>query len=99
MSCQPAKDGAEALELWRNQPFDIVLLDISMPVMDGREALRLMLAEADAAGAARPRVVAATANVMPDQIAAYREAGFIGTLAKPFRRKELIEALLNAMAS
>jgi len=40
-----ANDGAEACRLWRVETFDLVLLDISMPVMDGLEALQVMKAE------------------------------------------------------
>ena len=98
VDCELAEDGAEALAKWRAQAFDVVLLDISMPVMDGLEALRCMQAEAEQAGVPLPRVVAATASVMPDQLARYVAAGFICTLPKPFRRKELVDALLRARA-
>lgn len=95
VDCVFAMDGAEAVALWRQGDFDIVLLDISMPVMDGLEALCQMQQEAVASGAPPPRAVAATANVMPDHIEAYLAAGFIGTLPKPFRRDELRDALMS----
>ncbi|MCC5962390.1 MAG: PAS domain S-box protein [Rhodobacteraceae bacterium] len=91
-----AQDGAQAVALWREGAFDLVLLDISMPVMDGLEALCQMQLEAAASGAPPPRALAATANVMPDHIEAYLAAGFIGTLPKPFRRDELRDALMRA---
>lgn len=95
VDCVFAMDGAEAVALWRQGDFDIALLDISMPVMDGLEALCQMQQEAVASGAPPPRAVAATANVMPDHIEAYLAAGFIGTLPKPFRRDELRDALMS----
>lgn len=95
ISCVVARDGAEAVALWRQGEFDAVLLDISMPVMDGLEALCQMQQEAAASGVPPPRALAATANVMSDHIDAYLAAGFIGTLPKPFRRDELRDALMN----
>ena len=88
-----ACDGAEACRLWRARDFDLIILDISMPVMDGTEALRTMLCEAARSGRAKPRAIAATANVMTDQVERYRQAGFLDTLPKPIRRDQLAEAL------
>jgi len=99
VTCLLAKDGAEALEMWRAHEFDIILLDISMPVMDGLEALQTMLDEASAVDAKLPPVLAATANVMPDQIESYLAAGFSGVLPKPFRRDDLVGTLVHAMGS
>ena len=93
-----AADGAEAVERWRAEDFDLVLLDISMPVMDGLEALRTMQQEAARLGTAPPRAVAATANVMTHHIAAYLAAGFIDTLPKPVRRQHLVAVLCRAVA-
>ena len=93
-----AVDGAEALDLWRAEAFDLVLLDISMPVMDGLEALGAMRRDAPRPGAPPLRAVAATANVMTDQVAEYLAAGFVATLPKPFRRQQLVEVLCRALA-
>ena len=93
--CVFAQDGAEAVAIWRKDDFDLVLLDISMPVMDGLETLRQMQQEAAASEKPSPRAVAATGNVMPDQIEAYLAAGFIGILPKPFRRDDLYDALVS----
>ncbi len=93
IECSFAQDGAEALALWQRDEFDVVLLDISMPVMDGLEALSRMQQVAARSGTPAPRALATTANVMPDQIKAYLAAGFIGTLPKPFRKDDLVEAL------
>ena len=92
-----ANDGAEACKLWHAEHFDLVLLDISMPVMDGLEALRIMTEEAANAGRYPPRAIAATANVMTDQVAYYRRCGFLDTLPKPFRRQQLVDVLCNAL--
>ncbi|MGY6632330.1 MAG: PAS domain S-box protein [Alkalilacustris sp.] len=92
-----AANGAEAVDLYRSEDFDLVLLDISMPVMDGLEALRWMQAESARLGKAPPRAVAATANVMQHQLAEYLRAGFLDTLSKPFRRQQLLEVISRVL--
>ena len=91
-----ATDGAEACAMWRAGEFDIILLDISMPVLTGVEALRIMQREAAETGRAIPYVVAATANVMTDQIEEYRRQGFSDVLSKPVQRAELAALLERA---
>lgn len=90
-----ADDGAQALSLWREQPFDLVILDISMPVIDGIEALKTMQREAKDTGAPQPRAIAATANVMKEQVEEYRKAGFVETISKPIRLEELTNVLVR----
>ena len=99
MDAQFAENGAEACDLWRSGTFDLVLLDISMPVMDGIEALRVMRADSQHSGKPLPVAVAATANVMSDQIARYLKEGFTETLAKPLRRQQLEEVLMRRLIS
>lgn len=94
-----AEDGMEACNLWRSKQFDVMLLDISMPVMDGIEALRVMRAEAKSTGRALPVAVAATANVMTDQVVQYLQEGFAATLPKPVRRQHLEDVLLSALGA
>ncbi|MCC6002524.1 MAG: response regulator [Pararhodobacter sp.] len=93
-----AENGAQACELWQEKAFDLILLDISMPVMDGVEALQRMQKEAAQTGRPVPVAVAATANVMTDQVARYLESGFIDTLPKPVRRQQLEEVMVRAIA-
>ncbi|MGY6548987.1 MAG: ATP-binding response regulator, partial [Roseinatronobacter sp.] len=90
LRCALATDGVEAVALWRAEPFDIVLLDISMPRMSGIEALRLMQDEARRLQRPAPRALAATANVMPEQIESYLAAGFVAVLPKPFRSADFV---------
>ncbi|MGP9790567.1 histidine kinase N-terminal 7TM domain-containing protein [Roseinatronobacter sp. NSM] len=92
-----AENGAEACALWREQDFDLVILDISMPVMDGIEAFTTILQEAKETGRPRPRAIAATANVMKDQIATYLAVGFTDILPKPINRQELARVVSNAL--
>jgi len=92
------ENGAEACAAWRPGAFDLVLLDISMPVMDGFEALRRIRAAAGDQGQPMPRAIAATANVMAEHIVRYEEAGFVAILPKPVRRQELEAVLIRALA-
>ncbi len=86
--------GAEALEILRTQKFDVVLLDMVMPEMDGLDVLN-RLRERGGLNAATP-VIACTANVLPDQIESYRKAGTAGVLAKPIDPREMLQAVATA---
>ena len=72
-------------------PFDLVLMDMQMPVMDGIAATR-EIRKLDGPARSTP-VVAVTANVMREEIAACREAGMDGHLAKPITQQALIAAV------
>lgn len=76
-----AEDGARALDLWRATAFDLILMDVNMPVLGGREAVRAIRA-AEPAGARIP-IWMLTANVSPDDVARYHEDGADGVLRKP----------------
>lgn len=89
-----ANNGAEALEAVRSRAFDLVLMDIHMPVMDGLEALEAIRS---LPGAERHLpVVAMTANVLADELARFAAAGFDGHVGKPFGRDELIRSVSEA---
>jgi PAS domain S-box-containing protein len=87
-----AADGAEAVEAVGKASFDIILMDVQMPVMDGLTATRRIRAMPDPAIARTP-ILAMTANVLPDQIARCREAGMDDHLGKPINPTRLVEAL------
>ena len=78
-----ASDGEEAIAMVRGGDYDLVLMDVQMPVMDGVTATKLIRAS-DHRSAAIP-IVAMTANVLPQQIAALREAGMDDHIGKPFK--------------
>lgn len=86
-------DGKAAIEAWQSQNFDFLLLDISMPVMDGVSAIREIRASETAKAIPPIPAVAVTANALVNQIADYLEAGFDTHLAKPFRRRDLLHAI------
>ncbi|MBN8294359.1 response regulator [Rhodobacter sp. NTK016B] len=99
-------DGTEALDAYEREAFDLVILDISMPDMDGvavqkeiraREAKRA--AEDEALAAAKPLpIVAFTANAMAHQVESYIREGFDDCLTKPLHLDRLREALSGLIA-
>jgi len=82
-----ANDGRRGLEAALADDFDLVLMDVQMPEMDGLEATR-RLRRSDGLRSRVP-VFALTANVLPESREAVREAGMDGFLSKPFRLEEL----------
>lgn len=83
-----AENGAQAVEAALGQHFDLILMDVQMPVLDGRQATALLRQ----AGYVGP-IYALTANVMTHQVEAYLAGGFSGHLAKPIDRGEFFRAL------
>ncbi len=81
-------NGAGAVEAVQADVFDLVLMDMQMPGVDGVEATRRIRALGGVN--ARLPIVALTANVLPEQVARCREAGMSDHLAKPFRAAALI---------
>ena len=88
-----ASNGAEAVQSVARQTYDVVLMDVQMPEMDGLEASRRI--NAAYPGTDRPRIVAMTANAMQGDREMCLEAGMDDYIAKPIRVPVLIEALLN----
>jgi signal transduction histidine kinase len=86
--CDTAEDGTQAVEAFRAGDYDLVLMDIQMPVMDGVEATRAIRA-LGGAGAATP-ILALTANTLDDQTRAYAAAGMNDCIAKPVGMVELL---------
>lgn len=82
-----AVDGIEAVRAVEAATYDLVLMDIQMPGIDGMMATRLIRCLPGVA--AGVPVVAMTANVLPDQVGAFREAGMNDHFAKPFQPAEL----------
>jgi signal transduction histidine kinase/CheY-like chemotaxis protein/HPt (histidine-containing phosphotransfer) domain-containing protein len=85
--------GLEALVELKLRRYDLVLMDMEMPELDGPATTRRLRAELPPD--AQPRVVAVTANVMPDQQQACFEAGMDAFVRKPFEPEELIAALTS----
>jgi len=88
-------DGAEAVEAASKGDYDLILMDVHMPVMDGMDATRT-IRTSGGARAAVP-ILALTANVQPDQIEACDRAGMDGHVGKPIQIGELIAAIAGAL--
>ncbi|WP_139257546.1 ATP-binding protein [Natronohydrobacter thiooxidans] len=88
-----ADDGLEALDLYRQDQFDLLLLDISMPRLDGVTLLRTLREIERSEGRPHVPALAFTANAMTHQVEAYLAAGFDGCLTKPLTLAKLREAL------
>jgi PAS domain S-box-containing protein len=89
-----ASNGLEVLEALDRQPYDVVLMDVQMPELDGLEATRRIRARWPGEG--RPRIIAMTANALPEDREACFAAGMDDYVAKPIRPEELAEALRGA---
>jgi CheY-like chemotaxis protein len=92
-------NGAEAVEAWQSGAFDLVLMDIQMPVMDGVTAMRMIREHEAISGRRRTPIVALTANAMKHQVAEYLAAGADGHVAKPIEAEALYAALDEAVAT
>jgi signal transduction histidine kinase/ligand-binding sensor domain-containing protein/CheY-like chemotaxis protein len=88
-----AANGLEALAALRRQPYDLVLMDVQMPEMDGLEAARRICAEWPPD--ARPRIIAMTANALRGDREACLEAGMDDYLSKPILLDDLRQVLLR----
>ncbi len=91
-----ARDGAEGVELAAASSYDLIFMDIQMPVMDGVEAALRIRSLPGQAG--QTPIVATTANVLPDQIETYRRAGMDGYVAKPISPSALLAEISRLAA-
>lgn len=89
-------DGVEAVEAARAGRFDVILMDIKMPRMDGVSAAREIRKLPSPAG--RVPIIALTANADPDEVAEYVAAGMRAVVEKPIKPERLMEALESALA-
>jgi signal transduction histidine kinase/DNA-binding response OmpR family regulator len=91
-----ASNGIEAIESVERQPYDVVLMDVQMPEMDGLEAARRITSKW--AQDARPRIVAMTANAMAGDREMCLAAGMDDYITKPIRVEQLVDALSRVQA-
>jgi signal transduction histidine kinase/CheY-like chemotaxis protein len=97
-SLEVVEDGRLALEAWRKGAFDLILMDINMPIMDGVSATRAIRAEERAEGRTRTPIIALTANAMDHQKHDYLAAGLDAHVSKPIEVAALFSAIAEAVA-
>ena len=93
VSLETVDDGQEAVEAWRRGAFDLILMDVQMPKMDGVEATRVIRGAEAAEGRARTPIIALSANAMHHQVRDYLAAGMDAHVAKPIELNRLQEAI------
>ena len=91
-----AANGQIALDMVQANDYDLILMDVQMPVMDGYEATRRI--RALGTEKARTPILAMTANVMEAEVQQCMDAGMDGFIPKPFDQEQLVEAIRKAMA-
>ena len=91
ITIETASNGKEALEKIQKESFDLVFMDIQMPIMDGLRCTELIRKEIPKAD--QPFIIALTAHALADHMNQCRKAGINGFLAKPFTREELKKSL------
>ena len=84
-----AMNGVEVLTLLNEQKFDLILMDVQMPEMDGLEATRIIRTT----GKHQPTIIAMTANVMAEDIEMCVQAGMDGFVPKPIKLDDMLSVL------
>ena len=91
-------NGAAAVDAWESGHWDVILMDIQMPGMDGLTATSMIRARELEAARPRTPIVALTANAMAHQVKEYLAAGMDDHVAKPIEAEALFRALCDATA-
>jgi CheY-like chemotaxis protein len=89
-----ASDGQQALDVSRQQPFDLILMDMHLPGLSGLEVSRRIKQDGDSINRHTP-IAALTASVRPEDIHRYLEAGLSHVIAKPVREDKLLRVVAN----
>jgi signal transduction histidine kinase/ActR/RegA family two-component response regulator len=90
-------DGQQAVDAWRKGGYDLILMDIQMPVMDGIDAARAIRAAEREESRKRIPIVALTANALSHQVEEYMRAGMDGHVPKPIEIAKLYDAISRAL--
>ncbi|MGZ6018496.1 MAG: response regulator [Phenylobacterium sp.] len=93
------EDGAQALEAWRSAAYDVVLMDLRVPVMDGLSAIRAIREAEAGSGRARTPVIVLSANTSPQDLRESAAAGADDHIGKPIQADALLAALSGARAA
>ncbi|HVK42573.1 MAG TPA: response regulator [Phenylobacterium sp.] len=91
------ENGEQAVEAWRGGAFDVLLMDLRMPVMDGLDAIRA-IRKAEAPGLPRAPIIVVSANTSPGDLLASTAAGADHHIGKPVRAEALFDAISGVLA-
>lgn len=100
MQVTNAVNGKEAVEAFEGNPpgtFDLILMDIMMPIMDGYEATKVIRSMKDREDAYTIPIIAMTANAFAEDVQASMDAGMNAHIAKPLRMEEVIKTIVRNM--
>jgi CheY-like chemotaxis protein len=95
--CRVAENGQQAVAACESEPFDLIMLDVQMPEMDGPQAARVL--RATAGPNQRTPIVAVTAHVAPRDRESFLESGMDDILIKPVQRLELSRVLAKVFGN
>jgi CheY-like chemotaxis protein len=98
MTLDMACDGAQGLEAAQRASYDVILMDMQMPVMDGLSATRAIRQFERAAGRPRTPILMLSANALPEHVEAAAQAGADGHISKPVTADALLDAIDAALA-
>ncbi|OYU71171.1 MAG: hybrid sensor histidine kinase/response regulator [Alphaproteobacteria bacterium PA2] len=90
-------DGVEAVHQWQTNTWDVILMDVQMPQMDGMAACQMIRESEVAQGRSPTPIIALTANVMPDQIEMYLARGMTDVVAKPIQIERLLQVITDIL--
>lgn len=94
LTCDIAVNGQEALDMMEKQHYNLVLMDIQMPVMDGVTATQKIISKY---GENRPKIIALTANVLDEDRKTYSKVGMDGFISKPIQVKVFQDVILSVL--
>ncbi|PJZ66116.1 transcriptional regulator [Leptospira wolffii] len=89
--------GEEAVQMATSESFDLILMDVHMPGLDGRQATQVIRMHETQEASRRTPIIALTASVLPDDRAAVEEAGMDGFIAKPVDVSEMISEIARVL--
>ena len=91
-------DGSEAVKAWQEREWDLILMDVQMPIMDGPTACRTIREMEHLIARPHTPVIALTANAMAHQLEEYKAVGMDGFVAKPIEVDRLYASIESALA-
>jgi signal transduction histidine kinase/CheY-like chemotaxis protein len=91
------ENGKLAVEAYESGDFDVILMDVNMPEMDGITATKLIREAEEKSGQQRTPIIALTANTMTHQVVEYIASGVDRHLGKPFKKSVLLETICETL--